>query len=303
MNRRRKKFQGYRSQGGKVKGFKYILIAVVFTAIVLALVLGVTLGKRADFNEYGKYERQNLLDFGGVEVAESDYAGNPVLIGKYVAMDGLGRSSFRSAIRGYMQSSAIVYDVNNGADGVYFKTDILGVNSLSELTVKEIDEVLTGESRYAIACFDVSSLNEDNLMDKMSTELSVISEAVSCGVNEIMIFGLPSSIEKSEYVSSYLSFVSASSTSTAIIVVISYDDISSAGVSRLINAAKPYADGFAIDMRTVSNSDLQDLIKKSAYYITNYNARVIVNDAEGEEREELEAILASFGIENYVFKK
>ena len=302
MNRRRK-FQGYRVKKGRAADGKYILITVVVVAIASALVFGVALGKKAELNKYGQYERQNLIDFGGVETAEADYESNPSVVGKFVAMGGLDKGSFRSAIRGYMQSSAIVYDVNDGLDGVYFKTAITGVNSLTELTVKEISDVLEGEDRYAIACFNVGSLNSERPVEKLSVELSVITEAVSYGVNELMIFGLPSTVTEGEYVTAYLSFVSASSTGTAITVVLSRDDVSTAGASRLISAAKPYADGFAIDMRTVNNGDLPSFIKKCAYYITNYNARVIVNDAEGEEREEIEAILASFGIENYIFKK
>ncbi len=302
MNRRRKKFQSYRAPRGHGKSFKFIILASVLIAVVSALILSAVLGKRADSDKYGKYERQNLIDFGGVESVEADYTDFPTVVGKYVAMDGIGKSSFRTAIRGYMQSSAIVYDVN-GTDGVYFKTDIGGVNSLSDITAKEIDEVLSGEDRYGIACFTVNSLNEDNPADKLSLELAVISEAVSFGVNEIMLFSLPSNVERSEYVLAYLSFVKAASEKTAITVVLSLDDVNTAGASRLISTAKAYADGFAIDMRAASNEELPRLIEKCAYYITNYNARVIVNDADGEEREEIEAILASFGIENYIFKK
>lgn len=302
MNRRRKKFQGYRASKGHGKGFKFIIIASALIAVVSALILGAVLGSRADHNKYAKYERQNLVDFGGVETPEADYADLPVVVGKYVAMDGLGKSSFRSAIRGYMQSSAIVYDVNSG-DGVYFKTDIAGVNSLCEMTAEEIGEVLSGEDRYGIACFSVGSLNDVEPEGKLSVELATISEAASFGVNEIMLFGLPSDTESSKYVGAYLSFVEADLDKTAITVVLSLNDIDTAGASRLISAVKPYADGFAIDMRAVSNAELPSYIKKCAYYITNYNARIIVNDAEGEEREEIEAILESFGIENYVFKK
>lgn len=302
MNRRRKNFQSYRAPRGHGKSFKFIIIASVLIAVVSALILGAVLGNRAEYDKYGKYERQNLIDFGGVEKPEKDYESFPVVVGKYVVMDGLGKSSFRSAIRGYMQSSAIVYDIN-GVDGVYFKTDIAGINSLCDMTVEEIGDVLSGEDRYGIACFSVGSLNDSTLKDKLSMELAVISEAASFGVNEIMLFGLPSDTESSKYVGAYLSFVEADLKKTAITVVLSRNDIDTAGASRLISSSLAYVDGYAIDMRTANNNELPRLIEKCAYYITNYNARVIVNDAEGEEREEIEAILSSYGIENYVFKK
>ena len=49
------------------------------------------------------------------------------------------------------------------------------------------------------------------------------------------------------------------------------------------------------------NAELGDMIERCAYFLTQYNMRVIVADAEEEIRAETLAILESYGIKSYEF--
>lgn len=311
MYRRKRKIQGFykpsRSRLGG--GFKLIIIAVALLALVSAIITGTVLGKNAEKSSLQSYGRHNLTDFGGVKLPAADYAALKTVRAEYVSSVGADKSAFKKDVGASDNGNAICFKTSDREGNIFFRPELMSktpisFNVMGAMTAEEAVSAVNDSGKVSIAHFHSKALLESDpqlRIMKTAEEIAMLSELCSAGVFEIAVFDLPDESDKVTNVTPYLALLESVSKRTNICVVLSKANMESSGVTRIINATEGYSDAYAIDMSGVGNSDLGQMIEKCAYFITNYNMRVIVADSEGETKEETIAILSSYGIDSYEF--
>ena len=311
MYRRRRNTQNRYGGNSNRFGFRFkiILVSVIVIAAVSAFITGAALSSRADKSRHESFGRQNLTSFGGVERPEADYAALGEIKADYVNTSGVDRQSFKSAVADADDADAVAFKANDESGSLFFAPessvkDKLSFGVLSTVTAKELAEVCEDYTKISVAYFYSAALGEQSgelRVLKSAEELAVISELAAAGINEIAIFGVPDETDLLSSVSPYLAWAESLCERTNICVVLAEDDVKGTGATRIISATKGYADAYAIDFSRVPNAELGDMIERCAYFLTQYNMRVIVADAEEEIRAETLAILESYGIKSYEF--
>lgn len=311
MYRKRRKIQSYHgtSRGRFGEHFKFVVVAVIALAVVSALITGAVLGKNASKSKLDSFGRHNLTDFGGVKKPAEDYSALADIQASYVNAAGVDRSDFKRGVNDAAEGNAIAFKANDGAGNIFFSADVISkavtsMTAFSTVTAEEISDAINGERKISVAYFYSTAFTwEDSELRILKTaeEIAIISELASAGIDEIVIFGLPDGAEYVRTVAAYMASVEAACETANICVALSEDCMNGSGASRVISATEGYADAYAIDVSAVASESLGDMIEKCAYFITNYNMRLVLANAEGEARTELLALLDSYGIESYMF--
>ena len=313
MYRKRRKIQSYRgtSRGRFGGSFKFIVIAVVALAIISALITGVVLGKNAERAGIKSFGRHNLTDFGGVKKPVPNYDELGKLQAHFALPEGDDRHSFKIAVGKADGGNAIAFWVNDGEGRLCFAADILSktttsMTAASTVTAEEISDIISDEGKLAVALFTVSSFaEEDNALRliKSAEETALLSEFSGAGVDEIVLFDLPDDSDLARSVTAYLSGIEAECERANICVALSQTALNGSGATRIINATEGYADAYAADLRGLFANELSEAIERYAYFISNYNMRLIVSDGEQAVKNDTVALLEAYGIESYMFVK
>lgn len=311
MYRKRRNLQSfYGASKGRLSGrFKMIIAAVIILALLSAWITGAVLSKSASKSALGSFGRHNLADFGGAEQPAEDYTALRNVKAGYANSVGADKSAFKREVSNLTDGNGVAFKVNDGAGNVFFSTELaskkgLSVNQMSSITAKELSNAASDNGKISVAYFYTSALEETDSqlrILKTADEIALISELCEAEIYEIALHRLPDDTDKLTYVTSYLAWVEAVSKKTNICVVLSKNNVESAGATRIINATEGYADAYAIDLSEVGNASLGAMIEKCAYFITKYNARIIVNNSDAETRGETISILNSYGIKSYEF--
>ncbi len=289
--------------------FKIILITVIVLAIVSAFITGALLGNKAEKSKYESFGRHNLTSFGGVEKPNADYAALEAIVAYPVTTEGADRQAFKSAVSD-VEASAVCFKVNDENGNLFFTPsssvkDKLSYPVLSSVTANELAEVCADYEMISVAYFYSTAMSEQNSearVLKCAEELALVSELAAAGINEIAFFGVPDETDYLANATPYLAWAESLCERTNICVVLDESDVKGSGATRIISATKGYADAYAIDLSGVSNSELGTMIERCAYFLTEYNMRLIVADSEKTVKEETLAILESYGIKSYEFK-
>lgn len=310
MYRKRRKTQSFfeTSRSRFSFGFKMILVSTAVLAALSALITGAVLSKKVSDSSMMSYGRHNLTEFGGVEKAAEDYANLKNIRAEYVTAIGMDKSAFKKEVAG-SEKNAVAFKANDGEGNLFFATTLsekadLSFNVASKVTASELVEVIADNKKLSIAYFYVSAFKEKDSRLKIlkaAEELAVASELCTAGLNEIVLSGFSDVVNNSAYITSYMSWLDAVCTKTNICVALSENDISTSNATALINATEGYADAYAIDMSNVENSELGTMIEKCAYFITQYNTRVMVKASSDKVQNETIAILEAYGIKSYTF--
>ena len=308
--KRRKVLNYYNPPRGKWGiSFRLILAAIILLAALSGLITGAVLSNNASKSRLSGYGRHNLTEFGGVKEPAADYAELEDLRADYVSISGADKSSFKRSVPDSDDVNAVAFNVNDKNGNIFFNSDVssaknLSYNRMSDIKAGEIAEVSKDQGKISVAYFHSVAFAEENEHSrvlKSAEEISIISELAENGINEIIVFGLPGDTESLNLVTSYLSWMHAVCERTNICVVLSAESIENSDAISIINATEGYADAYAIDMSGVSNSELGNMIEKCAYYITQFNMRVLVADANETLKAETLAALEAYKIENYLF--
>lgn len=311
MYRKRRKIQSYHGTSrGRFGGhFKFVVVAVIVLAVVSALITGSVLGKTASESKLDSFGRHNLTDFGGVKKPAEDYMALADVQASYVNTAGVDRSDFKRGVNDVAEGNAIAFKANDGAGNIFFAAEVLSkadtpMTAFSTVTAEEIANSINGERKISVAYFySTAFAQEDSGLRILKTaeEVAIMSELASAGVDEIVIFGLPDDSDYSRTVTAYMASVEAACETTNICVALSEINMNGSGASRVISATEGYADAYAIDLSAVASPRLGNMIERCAYFITNYNMRLVLANAEGEARTELLALLESYEIDSYMF--
>lgn len=309
MYRKRRKVQSfYKTSKSRFSGsFKLILAAVALLAVLSAAITGAVLKRSAEKSALDSYGRHNLTDFGGVEKPAADYTALRNVKAGYVSSVGADKSSFKRDVSNLKDGNAVAFKANDKDGNLFFLSELssktnISSNVMSTVSAEDLVKAVSDSDKISVAYFYTNAHTEnDNQLRILKTaeEIALISELCEGGLYEIALHNLPDDTDKLAYVTSYLSWLEAVCSKTNICVVLSKSNVETSGATRIINATEGYADAYAIDMSEVANKDLGAMIQKCAYFITQYNARIIVADSAEETRNETLAILEAYGINSY----
>lgn len=288
--------------------FKIILVAVILLASVSAFITGTLLGRRADSSAYESFERRSLTSFGGVEEPEVDYSALGEITAGFAAAENGEISEFRTDVSELSFGNAVAFEVNNKNGDLLVITEKLletvVITNTKTLKLPEITELLVDKQKLGVAVFHSTvSYGKDDASRAFNAarEFSIISELDVEGIGEIVIKGISDETDSLAYLKPYLLWINNLCESNIICVALDYSHVKGTGATRIINATKGYADAYAIDLAGLSTAELGDAIERCAYFITNYNMRLIVRGMDAADTEEKIALLDSYGIKSYYF--
>ena len=312
MLRRRRRVQNRYNPGrGKKSGrFKLVVILVAVVAVICAVITGLVLGNKAKKSNLESYGRHNLTSYGGVDKPAEDYVALRDIQAMYVDVIGMDKSDFRNSVSNLADGNAVAFKVNDSEGNLFVSFEcaekISFQPSNSNITPSEISDVASDEGKVSVAYFYSAATLEENSSVralKIGEEIALVTELANSGIDELLLFGIKSA-DNMEYVNAYLCLAEAACNRTNICVVLEAEALKNADAVKIISATEGYADAYALDFSGVSNAELGKMIEQCAYFITNYNARILVLDAAEEEiKTEITAILESYGVKSYEFIK
>ncbi len=299
-HKRRKSYNARRDRVRRISSHKKAIIITVFTllVIVISVILGNCLGQMVREREEQesqdpapdriRYEtlsdvRVNARYF---DISEISYT--PVAtIERWAA---LGRTSVSLTVR-------------TASGKLNYNSEIakaLGKNETSELDIKELVGTFDSNTMHVSGIFASSfMLSTDGLRDVYSAyEIQLIGELHSAGVDDILISGLKTDSENIEAALDFLYELRSKYKDAVIGVTIPYDVAISESGSYAAYMLSGVCDYIALDLSDVyEDGELIERIDDCVYYISRYDARILLDSSLGTAIGSLEEL----GIGNWQY--
>lgn len=304
MRRRRRRIQYYNAEPTRERlrdkpWLPFVLIALA--ALVVALIVGAILGGIARRTERDGITYGDLADFGGAEAPEKTYESLFPMQADFVTHRGMDARDLENAVEDLPDGNAAGLWLYDGRGGVFYQTSL--VNKTAEkltvhvsLTVDECAELLRDEDRYGVGYFVTGAFEETDKQLRLLTEaheMALLAELAASGIREVVIVGLPTDAEWAIEVGRYVRQADEVLGNVILGVSVPADGN---GAARLVGATEAFADSYFLDLRALSGETLADAITGNAYYLTYYNMRIMLNEAE---REDALAAVHGFGLSSY----
>lgn len=307
MRYRRRKIQYYsgvsRVSSSLVKRPWFPFAAVAVAAVIIALILGAVLGATARKSSAETYGRHELSEFGGVESPEEKYAEVQDLKGEFILASDY--SEFKSAVK-KTDGNAIMLKVYDGLGNIYFSMPSSASAELSSeyrvvysIDPKDIAECAESYSVRSVAYFKSGAFLESDFAVRAvskAREMIILSELIDSGIDEIVISGLPSDSELATEVNSYVKQIYDLCEKVTLGISINSSYIQDSGINRIVAYTQAYADSYFLELTGLGSEEFVKAVENSAYFLTAYNMRVILDESNLE-------IAENYGISSYITTK
>ncbi len=251
--------------------------ATAVAALVLGLVIGLILRSVSADSRLARLPARDLAELGGVEEPSEKYASLLAITGGVVDPSGMSESELKKAVVGD-DGNAVGLLLFDGT--LHYDSDLsLGYEG-GGLSAEAVASCAEAKNRYSVAYFVSSAFAETDTAKRAyekGRELALLCELAAADFREILIFGLPSEEAYVNEVALYLAQVRDLSPRTYVGVALS-GDLSDTEVARLVASAEMSADSFALDLRGMTKEAAEDAVERSAYYLTQYNMRVLFEE-------------------------
>ncbi len=287
MFRRRRKIRYYNGPAYAERITQKIwfpFAAAAVAALVLGFVLGLILSGVSADSKLARLPRQDLTAFGGVEDPSEKYAAVADIGGMLVDLSDMGESDLKKAISGDGNAAGLL--VFDGAPR-YDSALSVGYDDRGTMNAATLVSVLRGKNKYSVAIFISSAFSVSDAAQRTyekGRELAILSELAQAGFDEILICGLPSAAARVTEEGLFVAEVKAISAKSRVGVVLDGEWDSDAQ-ARLVAATETSADSFALDVSDMDIEAARDAVERSAYYLTQYRMRVLV-DADTDVSED-----------------
>ena len=298
--RRRKSYNARRDRVRRISNHKKAIIIAVFTLLVtvFSVILGNCLGQMVKEQEKNELEspsperiryetlsdvRVNAKHF---DISEISYT--PVAtIERWAA---LGRTSVSLTVR--RTSGKLNYNSE--------LAKALGKDETSGLDIRALIGTFDDNNIHVSGIFESSFMfNTEGLNDVYSAyEIQLVGELHSAGVDDILISGLKIASENIETALDFLYDIRSKYKDAVIGVSMPYGVASSESGSYVAYMLSGVCDYIALDLSDVYESgELTERISDSVYYISRYDARILLDSSLGTAVE----ILEELGIGNWQY--
>ena len=278
--------------------FPFAIVALA--ALVAALIAGAIFGGVARRSDRDSLIYRDLAEFGGVEEPAEKFGGLYTVTSLFVDHEGMDRSAVRGEVQELTGGNAAAFWVYDGQGGTFFQSLLAdktgGVMARAYLSAKDLVSAADADGRYAVGYLMTGAFyeaDEQLRLLKTAQEMALIAELADAGMREIVIVGLSTKAEYADRVNDYVrqAYGLCGHTYLSVMVPAEADKM-----ARLVGATEGYVDGYFMDAREYADKELTRAVTECAYYLTLYNMRLVLSDAD---REASENAAASFGIKSY----
>ncbi|MBE6599874.1 MAG: hypothetical protein E7640_01535 [Ruminococcaceae bacterium] len=288
-----------RSQGGEKSGaLTAVLIwaAVALAAAALALVIGNLLGDKADGIPSGE-EKPPLYEYDGT--------GAPEINALMIDIDGKSNKEIEAAISKLNDGSDA--SISLRGDDLKLKYDseialaVTGNSGTADLT--NAVKFMKDKGLYISACFytAIASVESASAAEAMSDyESALMLEAISAGVDEIVILGMPTNDTGIAYASSLFKKVRDKAPEAKLGAAFDYTEFSEGRAGYLIEGYLKFADFCALDAKAAfaHGTNAAAVASENLFYFENYPLRVLIADLGKSDRAAQVKALNQLGIYN-----
>lgn len=311
MKRRRRRYKSQYS--GATDGTSHYLFMIpvicALGALLLAVIVGTLLDRTVERGDDGSGlsdEYKNVIS----ETFRGDVLSTPSMYGFAVSADNVKSASFEfldeMILNGY---DSVSFNLKNADGSLTFISE-------AERTMNP-DAVADGkyDLTNAVAAFEEKGVKTCGIfycrshsytgvtgIAQEAIELSVIIEAGICGVDEIVLMGLPTDNASSDRIFNFVSDASRKTVST-VNVAIPYTAFSNEGIAEHLTYLARCCDGLSIDLTgyTYDPDNAEAICEylnsiNITYYIERYNLRILLPTSLAE----LGSVLKEAGYYNIV---
>ncbi len=289
MYRKRRKIRYYNGPTSRERltakpWFPYAVVALA--ALALALILGAILGSIAD-GDKKFYPKKDLLDLGGAEDTDKNFAAVTPLQGDSLSLAGKDNGDIRSALSDLSFGDTVVSVLYDGQGNVYYDSELpssaVSVKEKSQVTLDGFAERAADKGRISVGVFVTTAFRETDeavRIVKKAEEMAILSEIARSAFDELVVVGLPTSAELAVEVNAYVRSAAALLDGKMSLAVAVDGTGAASDTARLVAASEAYADRLVLDLRGLADTALSSAVEKNAYYVTYYRMCVLFDSAD-----------------------
>ncbi|MBQ1956454.1 MAG: hypothetical protein II365_01640 [Clostridia bacterium] len=298
--RRRKSYNARRDRVRRISNHKKAIIIAVFTLLVtvFSVILGNCLGQTV------KEQEKNELESPSPERIRYETLSDVRVNAKYFDISEISYTPVATIERwAALGRTSVSLTVRRTSGKLNYNSEIakaLGKDETSGLDIRELIGTFDDNNIHVSGIFESSFMfNTEGLNDVYSAyEIQLVGELHSAGVDDILISGLKIDSENIETALDFLYDIRSKYKDAVIGVSMPYGVASSESGSYVAYMLSGVCDYIALDLSDVYESgELTERISDSVYYISRYDARILLDSSLGTAVE----ILEELGIGNWQY--
>lgn len=298
--RRRKSYNARRDRVRRISNHKKAIIIAVFTLLVtvFSVILGNCLGQTV------KEQEKNELESPSPERIRYETLSDVRVNAKYFDISEISYTPVATIERwAALGRTSVSLTVRRTSGKLNYNSEIakaLGKDETSGLDIRELIGTFDDNNIHVSGIFESSFMfNTEGLNDVYSAyEIQLVGELHSAGVDDILISGLKIDSENIETALDFLYDIRSKYKDAVIGVSMPYGVAISESGSYVAYMLSGVCDYIALDLSDVYESgELTERISDSVYYISRYDARILLDSSIGTAVE----ILEELGIGNWQY--
>lgn len=298
--RRRKSYNARRDRVRRISNHKKAIIIAVFTLLVtvFSVILGNCLGQTV------KEQEKNELESPSPERIRYETLSDVRVNAKYFDISEISYTPVATIERwAALGRTSVSLTVRRTSGKLNYNSEIakaLGKDETSGLDIRELIGTFDDNNIHVSGIFESSFMfNTEGLNDVYSAyEIQLVGELHSAGVDDILISGLKIDSENIETALDFLYDIRSKYKDAVIGVSMPYGVAISESGSYVAYMLSGVCDYIALDLSDVYESgELAERLSDSVYYISRYDARILLDSSLGTAVE----ILEELGIGNWQY--
>lgn len=298
--RRRKSYNARRDRVRRISNHKKAIIIAVFTLLVtvFSVILGNCLGQTV------KEQEKNELESPSPERIRYETLSDVRVNAKYFDISEISYTPVATIERwAALGRTSVSLTVRRTSGKLNYNSEIakaLGKDETSGLDIRELIGTFDDNNIHVSGIFESSFMfNTEGLNDVYSAyEIQLVGELHSAGVDDILISGLKIDSENIETALDFLYDIRSKYKDAVIGVSMPYGVAISESGSYVAYMLSGVCDYIALDLSDVYESgELTERLSDSVYYISRYDARILLDSSIGTAVE----ILEELGIGNWQY--
>lgn len=286
-----------------------IVAACVLVTLILALVLGNILGKRA---EHSQTTDPNTSDTESAFKPETDKVSPSLKLNAYfVDMSTASPENSLSEQTGEARArgNALFFDLKYPNGDLLYSSDVaeeLGIDCRDNLTLARLANHFQYYNDHAVCRLESdfsSKLDASEKIEVKARELSILLEATEYGFDRVIVsFGEELTREMLTAYQTYIVDLKLACPNTAVGVELSYSVINDTDSAGIVSELLSVADFYMLDLGKANSDELDTMLKPLTYFTERYGGVVMLTDTGDDTLAERIARLENKGMENYIVK-
>ncbi|MBR7098037.1 MAG: hypothetical protein IKC59_01350 [Clostridia bacterium] len=185
------------------------------------------------------------------------------------------------------QLNSVTVSLNTSDGKVTYRSnvaDYLGLTSLTDASLRDEMSKLTSEIPYVCGAFYLPALsdadNADLLYAMAASDAALMREFIHAGGSEILLLGGSFDSDTLPYLSDYITLLKAALGNTPVVLSVPLEIAMGTDQWQLLPSLRPLADLLAVDLREISDTDMEQALLDSNYYVSAYDMRLVMSESQ-----------------------